>query len=106
MIDPESVFRAPEVPNERAVSSLLKPTSLPYLRELKKEVERDPQFLTSHQGSIEENIQSFFYKEGIFWDEEVLHREWKDVVLEALIRLKTTERRATPTAGNDEIPAG
>ena len=102
MTDPESLFRAPDVPNERAVNTLLKPTSLPFLRELKKEVDKDPQFLSSHQRTLEKDIQSFFFREGIFWDEEVLHREWQDVVLAALIRLKTSEGRSTPLAGSND----
>ena len=79
-------------PDERAVSALLKQPALSYIRDLRRTVDEDPNFLTFHDRSVSLRIQNFLSKQGIFWDDEVFERQFMKVVMEALSRLRTIER--------------
>lgn len=79
-------------PDERAVSALLKQPALSYIRDLRRTVDEDPNFLTFHDRSVSLRIQNFLSKQGIFWDDEVFELQFMKVVMEALSRLRTIER--------------
>lgn len=79
-------------PDEKAVMALLKPPALSYIRELRKTIDRDPNFLTFHDRSVSLKVQNFLSRQGIYWDEEIFERQFLKVVMEAVTRLKSFEK--------------
>lgn len=79
-------------PNEQAVFALLKEPALEYVRELRRTLDNDPNFLTYHDRSVGLKIQSFLSKQGIFWDDEVFERQFRKVLMEPITRLRSAER--------------
>lgn len=89
----ESAFGLNRVePDERAVTALLKPPALSYIRDLRKTIDEDPNFLTFHDRSVSLKIQNFLSKQGIFWDDDVFEKQFLRVVMEAVARLKSFEK--------------
>ena len=79
-------------PDERAVTALLKQPALSYIRDLRRTIDEDPNFLTFHDRSVSLKIQNFLSKQGIFWDDEVFERQFMKVVMEAVTRLRNVEK--------------
>ena len=79
-------------PDERAVTALLKPPALSYIRDLRKTIDEDPNFLTFHDRSVSLKIQNLLSKQGIFWDDEIFERQFLKVVTEAVARLRVSEK--------------
>ncbi len=79
-------------PDERAVVALLKQPALSYIRDLRRTMDEDPNFLTFHDRSVSLKIQNFLSKQGIFWDDEVFERQFMKVVMEALSRIRNFEK--------------
>jgi hypothetical protein len=89
----ESAFSLNRVePDERAVMALLKQPALSYIRDLRRTIDQDPNFLTFHDRSVSLKIQNFLSKQGIFWDDEVFERQFLKVVMEAVTRLRSFEK--------------
>lgn len=82
---------APVEPDERAVSALLRPPAVSYLRDLQRTIEEDPNFLTFHDRSVSLKIQNLLSKQGIFWDDEIFEKQFPRIVTEAIARLKKSE---------------
>jgi hypothetical protein len=78
--------------NEKAVSALLKTPALPYIRELRRTIDKDPGYLAFHEQSVALKVQNFLSKEGIYWDQEVFEKEFQDIVMEAIKRERTSEK--------------
>ena len=76
-------------PDEKAVMALLTPPALSYITELGQLIERDPLFLTFHDGSVGLKIQSLLSRQGIYWGEEVFERQFLNLVTEAIARSKS-----------------
>ncbi len=79
-------------PDERAVGALLKSPAITYIRDLRRLMEDDPNYLSFHDRSVGLKIQSLLSREGIFWDEEVFERKFFQLVSHAVATLKTLER--------------
>ena len=79
-------------PDETAVSALLKPQALPYLRELRRTIDQDPIYLAFHDKSVGLRVQNLLNKEGIVWNDDTFDRQFMSVVMEAIERLRTSER--------------
>lgn len=79
-------------PDETAVSALLKPPALPYLRELRRTIDQDPIYLAFHDKSVGLRVQSLLNKQGIVWNDDIFERQFMGVVMEAITRLRTSER--------------
>lgn len=79
-------------PDERAVMALLKQPALSYIRDLRKTIDEDPNFLTFHDRSVGLKVQNLLSKQGIFWDDEVFERQFMKVVMEAVARLRSVEK--------------
>ena len=77
-----------ESPNEKVVMLLLKPPALPYTRELRKKLDKDPEFMKLHAHSVSIKMYQLLSKSGVFWDQEILERECENIVKEAVTRLK------------------
>jgi hypothetical protein len=82
----------PIEPDERAVTALLKPPALSYIRDLRRTMDEDPNFLTFHDRSVSLKIQDLLSKQGIYWDDEIFQKQFLRVVKEAIDRLKKTEQ--------------
>ena len=95
MFDPtaEGSFGAnPIEPDERAVTALLKPPAISYIRDLRRTMDEDPNFLTFHDRSVSLKIQDLLSKQGIYWDDEIFQKQFLRVVKEAIDRLKKSEQ--------------
>jgi hypothetical protein len=79
-------------PDEGAVTALLKPPALPYLRELRRTIDQDPIYLTFHDKSVGLRVQSLLNRQGIVWNDDTFDRQFMGVVMEAITRLRTNER--------------
>jgi len=79
-------------PDENAVSALLKPPALPYLRELRRTIDQDPIYLAFHDKSVGLRVQSLLDKQGIVWNDDTFERQFMSVVTEAITRLRSNER--------------
>ncbi len=79
-------------PDERAVMALLRQPALSYIRDLRKTIDQDPNFLTFHDRSVSLKVQTFLSKQGIFWDDEVFERQFLKIVMEAVTRLRSFEK--------------
>jgi hypothetical protein len=79
-------------PDERAVAALLKQPALSYIRDLRRTMDEDPNFLTFHDRSVSLKIQNFLSKQGIFWDDEVFEKQFMKVVIEAVSRIRSFEK--------------
>lgn len=79
-------------PSERAVSALLKPPAISYIRDLRTNVEHDPSFLTFYDRSVSIKIQSFLSKQGIFWEPDIFEKRFMKLVCEAIDRVKKEEK--------------
>ncbi len=82
----------PLEPDERAVMALLKPPALSYIRDLRRTMDEDPNFLTFHDRSVSLKIQDLLSREGIYWDDEIFQKQFLKVVKEAIDRLKKAEQ--------------
>ena len=78
-------------PDEKAVTALLRQPALSYTRELRQEIDRDPNFLTFHDQSVGLKVQTLLSQQGIFWDEEIFEKQYMRVVIEAVHRLRGIE---------------
>ena len=81
----------PVEPDERAVLALLKPPAISYLRDLRRTIDEDPNFLTFHDRSVSLKIQNLLSRQGIFWDDEIFEKQFLKIVTEAIARLKKTD---------------
>lgn len=89
----EGSFRAnPVEPDERAVTALLRPPAVSYIRDLRRTIDEDPNFLSFHDRSVSLKIQNLLSKQGIFWDDEVFEKQFLRVVMEAIERLRKSEK--------------
>ncbi len=79
-------------PDETAVLALLKPPALSYIRDLRRTIDEDPNFLTFHDRSVSLKIQDLLSKQGIYWDDEIFEKQFLKVVKTAIDRLKKTEQ--------------
>ncbi len=77
---------------EVAVSALLKPAAVSYLRELRENIFKDPNYLAFHDQSVSLQIQHHLTKQGIHINQEVLELHLSKVVIEAISRLKGLEK--------------
>ena len=77
----------PVEPDERAVLALLKPPAVSYIRDLRKTIDEDPNFLTFHDRSVSLKIQDLLSKQGIYWDDEIFEKQFLKVVKAAIDRL-------------------
>ncbi len=77
--------------DERAVLALLKPPALSYTRDLRYSVEQDADFLASNERSVRPRILRYLAVQGIFWDEEIFNRQYKEIVMKAIAGLKKSE---------------
>lgn len=74
-------------PYEKAVSALLKPPAVSYIRDLRDSIQQDPSFLTFHDRSVSVKVQNLLSRQGIFWDSDVFEMQFPKVVIEAVARL-------------------
>ncbi len=79
-------------PDAPAVSALLTPQSLPYLRELRRTIDQDPIYLAFHDKSVGLRVQNLLNKEGIVWNDDTFDKQFMSVVTEAIERLRSHER--------------
>ena len=79
-------------PDEQAVTALLKQPALSYIRNLRKTIDEDPNFLTFHDRSVSAKIQNFLTKQGILRDDDEYERQFLKVVMEALTRVRSLEK--------------
>ncbi len=88
----ERAFQSmPHEPEELAISALLKPPALSYLRDLQRSIDKDPYYLTYFDRSVSIRIQSLLSKQGIYWDDEIFEKQFLQIVSEALKRLRTLD---------------
>jgi len=82
---------AQELQSEK-VMQLLKPPVLPYIRELRKLVNEDPQYLVFHSTSVTLRVKSLLaqQKESERWSES--EREVLIWIKEAIVRLRSFEK--------------
>lgn len=66
---------------------LLKPPALPYLRELKKSLKRDPHYLETHHDDVGNIIIGFLAGSGFHWHRDIFDREWDEILKQALAHL-------------------
>lgn len=78
--------------DEKTVMVLLKMPALTYLRDLRKTLDTDPQYLTTNADRVRTKVTGFLSGGGVFWDDDIFDREWERVVKEAVIRLRSIER--------------
>ncbi len=76
---------------EKAVSALLKPPAISYIRDLRDSIEQDPSYLTFHDRSVSVKVQNLLSRQGIFWDSDVFETQFPKVVIEAVARLSDKE---------------
>lgn len=79
-------------PDEEAVSALLHPHSLPYLRDLRRTIDQDPIFLVFHEKSVSLRVQNLLSRQGISYSDDSFENQVLDVVMEAVSRLRNLER--------------
>ena len=77
---------------DKVVVSLLKPPALGYVRELRRSLDKDPEYLMFHASSVGLNIRRYLAEVGVHWDDDIFQREWQDVVRKAVIYLRTIEK--------------
>ncbi|MGB2868869.1 MAG: hypothetical protein WBD36_10485 [Bacteroidota bacterium] len=78
--------------SEKVVISLLRPPALGYVRELRRSLDKDPEYLMFHSLSVGLNIRRYLADLGIHWEDEIFQREWQEVVRKAVIYLRTIEK--------------
>ncbi len=84
----ESTFGLKRVePYEKAVSALLKPPAISYIRDLRDSIQQDPGYLTFYDRSVSLKVQNLLSRQGIFWDSDVFETQFPKVVIEAVARL-------------------
>ncbi len=74
-------------PYEKAVTALLNPPAISYIRDLRDSIERDPGYLSFYDRSVSVKVQSLLSRQGIFWDSDVFETQCPRVVIEAVARL-------------------
>ncbi len=79
-------------PNEQAVSALLKPPALSYLRDLRRTIDQDPIFLVFHEKSVSLRLQNLLSRQGIVWNDDRFDRQFLSLVMEAVSRLRSIEK--------------
>jgi len=72
---------------EKAVASLLQPPALRYVRSVKAQCEKDPNYLQTHREDVGNIIHGFLIGAGFFWAEPIFENEWPDILQEAITRL-------------------
>lgn len=77
---------------ERAINVLFTPQAISFLRQLRASTEDDPQFVDENEHSLRPQVQQILNQGGIIWDQQILDREWKTIVMEAIVRLRCTEK--------------
>lgn len=89
----ERAFTSSRVePDEKAVSALLNPHALPYLRDLRRTIDQDPIFLVFHEKSVSLRVQNLLTRQGIVWNDDRFETQFLGVVMEAVSRLRNLER--------------
>ncbi len=78
-------------PYERAVSALLKPPAISYIRDLRDSIQQDPSYLSFYDRSVSVKVQNLLSRQGIFWDSDVFEMQFPRVVIEAVARLADTK---------------
>ncbi len=79
-------------PDESAVSALLNPPALSYLRDLRRTIDEDPIFLVFHEKSVSLRLQNLLSRQGIVWSDERFDRQFLSLVMEAVSRLRRIEK--------------
>ncbi|MDP2884182.1 MAG: hypothetical protein Q8P51_04080 [Ignavibacteria bacterium] len=82
----------PSTVKENAVLFLLKPPASRYVRRLKKTLEHEPTYLTTHREDVANIIIGFLAGSGLQWHREIFEREWPGILSDALARLSATKR--------------
>ena len=77
--------------NDNIVNLLLKPSALPYLREVRRQLDVDHEYLSHAPAAVGKKVHQILSQGGVIWDEEIFQREWKGVVKEAVMKLRTVE---------------
>ncbi|MBI4427802.1 MAG: hypothetical protein HY562_01655 [Ignavibacteriales bacterium] len=88
----ESVRGFMQPADEKTVMILLKMPALSYLRDLRKTLDANPQYLSVNADGVRTKVTELLLRGGVFWDEDIFDREWERVVREAVIRLRSIER--------------
>ena len=76
---------------EKAVGLFLRRPGLDFTRELRTALDKDPNYLKSHQEAVTQGVGELLTMGGIFWDEEILKESALRVVWEAVVRLRCVE---------------
>lgn len=82
----------PVEPDEKAVTALLRPPAISYIRDLRRTIDEDPNFLSFHDRSVSLKVQNLLSKQGIFWDDEIFEKQFLRVVMEAVERVRRAEK--------------
>jgi hypothetical protein len=82
---------------EKAIMVLFKPQTISFLRNLRQKMDEDPQYINAHEESIRPQVHQVLNDGGVIWDQKILDNEWKKIVLEAVIHLRSVEKGATPS---------
>ncbi len=78
--------------DEKSVMILLQSPALAYMRDLRRTLDTDPQYLAAHSDGVRSKVTEFLSNGGIYWDNDIFDREWERIVKEAVIRLRNIER--------------
>lgn len=78
--------------DRRAINALMKHPALSYMRSLRRLMDEDPDYLIFHNSSIRQRVRTFLSNQGICWDDAVLEREFRNVVMEAVTLLRGIEK--------------
>jgi hypothetical protein len=89
---PFSTFPMPSTAREKAVLFLLKAPASRYVRRLKKTLEREPDYLTTHREDVANIIIGFLAGSGLQWHREIFEREWPAILRDAIARLSAKKR--------------
>ena len=77
---------------EQAVASLLKPPAVRYLRSVKAQCDKDPEYLRLHRKDVGNIIHGFLLGSGFHWAQPIFEKEWPDILQEAISLLGKKKR--------------
>jgi hypothetical protein len=77
---------------EKAIEHLLKPPAIKYVRTLAELIQHDANYVNSNKVDVGNIIRGFLAGAGFLWHEEILEKEWPDILHEALARLATRKK--------------
>jgi hypothetical protein len=76
---------------ENAVGIFFRRPGLDYVRQVRRALDSDPEFLKSHRDDVTYGVKRVLRAGGISWDEDVLTESAIKLVWEAVVRLRCVE---------------